>query len=333
MMLGLEFALCAIIILFAGSKASRYGELIGNKTGFSSSFAGLVLLSVVSALSQLVASLSAVVVHNLPDMAVSALMGSSMFNMMVIGLLDLVAKEKPMSSRVQRGHILSAGFGIVLTGMVAVDILFNDHLPVISVLSSMDPITLSFVPIYLLAMKVTLKFEAKNKQAQTAEEQAIEASCSLKKAIAFFVLCAVAIIGASWYLPDLAEQIAKSTGWGENFIGSSFIAIATCLPELSVAVSSARRGAFDMAVASLLGANLCYIVIIAITDFCYPAHPILHNIAVVNTLSALTAMISMAIVVIALTYRPEKKLRFIAADSAALILVYVLANVLLFQAH
>ena len=85
-----------------------------------------------------------------------------------------------------------------------------------------------------------------------------------------------------------------------------------------------------MAVASLLGANLCYIVILAITDFCYLKEPLLRHVSQANTLTAVSAMISMAIVVIALTYRSDKKLLFIAGDAIALILIYVLANTLLF---
>ena len=88
-----------------------------------------------------------------------------------------------------------------------------------------------------------------------------------------------------------------------------------------------------MAVASLLGSNLCYMVILAITDFCYLKEPLLRHVAVTDTLCALSAMISMGIVVIALTYRPKKKYVFIAGDAVALILVYIMANVLLFIAR
>ena len=123
------------------------------------------------------------------------------------------------------------------------------------------------------------------------------------------------------------------TGWGESFIGSSFIAITTSLPELVVSASAARRGSFDMAVANLLGSNLFNVVILSITDFCYIKAPLLRVVSQANTLIALTAMISMAIVVVGLTYRPEKKLWILSGDAIALILVYLLANILLFVAH
>jgi cation:H+ antiporter len=334
MTIWLQFGTCAAVILFAGSWLSHYGELIAEKSGLSKSSVGLILLAITTSLSQLVMSISSVVLHDLPNMAVSALIGSCMFNMMVIGLLDLLSLKKPVSRLVHKGHILSVGFGIVLVGLAAVDILFGKHLPVFTVIRSMDPITMAFVPIYALAIWLAFNFE-KSRLKEYGQEQLKPKSRqqSWPKLIIFFLLCAIGIICASIYLPAAAEHIAKLTGWGESFIGSSFIAVVVCLPELTVSVSAARRGSFDMAVASLLGGNLCCIAILAITDFCYMKGPLLHHVSQMNVLAALSAIISMGIVVIALTYRSEKKFFFIAGDAVALILVYVFANALLFIAR
>lgn len=333
-MIWLQLVICCAIILLAGSRLSRYGELIAEKSGLSKSLVGLVLLAIITSLSQLVASVSSVVLHDLPDVAVGALVGSCMFNMMLIGLLDLVSTERPVSSFVHVGHILSAGFGIILLGFVAIDITFGSRLPVFTWIHSMDPITIAFVPVYFFAMRLTFRFESK-RIVEYEEEQAKSEHVPMSwfRLIALFSLCAIAIVLASSELPAVAEGVAKMTGWGQSFIGTAFIAVATCLPELSVSVSAARRGSFDLAVASLLGSNLCYIVILAITDFCYWKAPLLRHVSSMNALTAMSAMISMAIVVIALTYRPAKKIVFIAGDAVALILIYILTNVLLFASH
>jgi len=334
MIVWLQFALCAAVIMYAGNKLSRYGELIADKSGLSKSSVGLILIAATTSLSQLVTSLSAVVLHDLPDMAVSALMGSCMFNMMLIGVLDMFSTKKPVSRRVHKGHILSVGFGIVLIGLAAVDMLFGKHLPVFTIMRSMDPITLAFVPVYILAIWLAFKFEiSRLKQYGQEQHESESGKHSWAKLIIFFLLCAIGIVLASIYLPEIAEKIAITTGWGASFIGSSLIAATMCLPELTVSTSAARRGSFDMAVASLLGSNLCCVAILAITDCCYIKGPLLHHVSEANTLAALSAIISMGIVVIALTYRSENKVFFIAVESMALILVYVFANVLLFIAR
>ena len=331
----LQFIFCAGLILFSGSQLSRQGDLIAEKTGLGRNWIGLVLLATVTSLPELITGISAVALHELPDMAVSGTLGSCMFNMIVIAGLDLLSKTAPVSRMVHQGHIISAGFGIILLGLSAVDILFGKHLPVLSWMNSIDPISLLFLAVYLLAMRVIYSYEQKRVQAFVGEfAEATQASRqSLFHTILFFVLHSLVIVVAACYLPEIGEQIAKMTGWGESFIGTSFIAITTSLPEVTVSVAAARMGAFDMAVANLLGSNLFNVAILAAIDFAYVKEPLLRNVLGLNALTALTAMISTAIVVIGLIYRSEKKISFLAADAIAILLVYITANVLLFVAH
>jgi cation:H+ antiporter len=264
-------------------------------------------------------------------MSVSALLGSLMFNMMLIGLLDLVSRQKPMSYIVHEGHILSASFGIALTGLVVVDILFGSHLPVLTFMHSMDPITIMIIPLYLVAMRITFQFEKTRLETAAVEHSDELARNSWFKLISIFAVAAAVIIGASYLLPELVNEIARQSGWSYSFMGSFFIAIATCLPEFSVATSAARRGAFDIAVASLLGSNLCYLVIVAITDFCYIKEPLLRHVSPINALPGISAIISSAIIIIGLTYKTEKKL-VIAADALVMLIIYGCTALLLFVA-
>jgi len=329
----IQFVLCSAVILFAGNKLSHFGDVIADRTGLGKRWMGLVLLATITSLPELLTSVSSVTLHDLPDMAVSSTIGSCMFNMVIIGILDFWSKNSPISKVVHEGHILSSGFGIVLMGFAAIDILFGKYLPIVTGANTSDPLSFVFIFVYLIAMRIIFTYEqSRLDQAIEAEVTSQEKAAPIAKEIALFSFYAIVIVAAACYLPDLGEKIGKITGWGESFIGTSFIAIATSLPELVVSISAARRASYDMAVASLLGSNLFNIVILAITDFCYHKAPLLRVVSVENTLSALTAMISMGIVVIALTYRAEKKFYFLAGDAAALILIYVLADALLFFA-
>src|SRR5579883_500250 len=159
MMIWIQFAICGALIFFAGSRLSHYGELIADKTGFSKNWVGSILLAVTASSSQLVASISAAVFNNLPDMAVGGLMGSCMFDMLIIGLLDLFSHKKPMAKMVHQGQIISAGFAIVLLALSAIDILFGKNLPAVRIFNLMDPFTLAFIPLYLIAMRLSFRYE------------------------------------------------------------------------------------------------------------------------------------------------------------------------------
>lgn len=308
----IQFAICAGVILIAGTQLSRHGDVIAEKTGLGGNWVGLVLLATVTSLPELITGISSVTLNDLPDMAVSGTLGSCMFNMMVIAALDMLSRRRPVSHMVHQGHMLSAGFGIVLIGFAAVDILFGKYLPILKDLHSIDPISLIYVVVYLIAMKLIYSYEqqrVKEFVGEVAEATNLEKN-SLARSVVIFVFNSLLIVAAACYLPGLGEEIGRMTGWGESFIGSSFIAITTSLPEITVSVAAARMGSFDMAVANLLGSNLFNVVILSAIDFCYLKGPLLRSVSQINTLTALTAMIAMGIVVIGLTYRsgltPEK---------------------------
>lgn len=54
------------------------------------------------------------------------------------------------------------------------------------------------------------------------------------------------MIGAAAYLPSLGERIAEVTGLGGTFVSTTFIALATTLPELVVSISALRIDAADL---------------------------------------------------------------------------------------
>lgn len=331
----IEFAICAGIILYSGSRLSIYGDVIAEKTGLAKGWIGLVLLATVTSLPELITSVSAVTLNDLPSMAVSGTIGSCMFNMMVIAILDVLSKHRPVSHMVHNGHLLSCGFGIVLLGLAAIDVGFGKYFPILTSINSIDPTSILFIVVYLLAMRLIYDYEKVrlNETAGELGDSVIGSPTTLKRAILFFALNSVVIVVAACFLPGLGEVIAKQTGWGESFIGSSLIAITTSLPEITVSVTAARMGSFDMAVANLLGSNLFNVAILAITDLCYLKAPLLRSVDPVNSSTAICAMMALAIVVIGLTYRSQKKFLFLAGDAIAICIVYLIANVILYLSN
>ncbi len=331
----IEFAICAGVILYAGNRLSIYGDAIAEKTGLGRNWIGLVLLATVTSLPELITGISSVTINDLPDMAVSGTIGSCMFNMMVIAFLDVLSKHRPVSHRVHQGHMISCGFGIILLGLVAIDIGFGKYFPIITALNSVDPMSILYVVIYLIAMRLIYDYE-KVRLPEFVEELAESTSTSnksLKKLCMMFIFNSILIVGAACYLPGIGEEIAKQTGLGQSFIGSSFIAITTSLPEITVSFAAARMGAFDMAVGNLLGSNLFNVAILSVTDLCYSKGPLLRSVSATNSATALCAIIALAIVVIGLTYRSEKKFLFLAGDGLAICVIYILSCTILFLAQ
>lgn len=328
----LQFIACAAVILVSGTYLSKYGDIIAEKTGLGRTWIGVVLIASVTSLPELVTGISSVALFALPDIAAGNILGACMLNLLMIPVLDFIGGSAPISSRVHQGHILTAGFAILMLAVVSVSALLGTSLPSIGWIGVNSFI---FIAIYLLAMRMVFFYE-KRRIAEFVKEMAEEVQyrhISKSKAYTMFGLNALVIIGAAIYLPHLGEEIAASTGLGETFVGSVFIALSTTLPELVVSVSALTIGAADMAVGNLFGSNVFNIFVLAIDDLFYTSGPLLARVSGNHLVSALCAIAALSIVIIGLTYRADKKPTFFAWDSLAILALYIFNLSVLYMAR
>ena len=102
--------------------------------------------------------------------------------------------------------------------------------------------------------------------------------------------------GADWLVPA-AAQIAGAAGVGEETIGAFVLGPGTSLPELATAVLAARRGAGELAMGSVIGANVVNLLgVLGVTALVTPIQTgasefdALAAAAVVAPLACLAAM-------------------------------------------
>jgi cation:H+ antiporter len=330
MVVWLQFAICAGIILISGTYLSKYGDIIAEKTGLGRTWIGVILMASVTSLPELVTGISSVALFDLPDIAAGNILGACMLNLLMIPVLDFIGGSAPLSTRVHQGHILTAGFGILMLGLVTLSTMLGTSLPSIGWIGVNSLILLA---IYVLAMRMVFSYE-KKRIAEFVKEIAEEVQyrhVSTSKAYTMFGVHALLIIGAAIYLPHLGDEIAARTGLGETFVGSVFIALSTTLPELVVSVSAIKIGAADMAVGNLFGSNVFNIFVLAIDDLFYTGGPLLAQVSRNHLVSSVSAMVALSIAVIGLTYRADKKPTFFAWDSLAILAVYVFTLSVLYR--
>ena len=112
----LQFAICAVLIGSAGYQLSRQGDAIAQHTGLSGSWIGLTLVASVTSLPELATGLTSVTIAQAPNLAVGNALGSCVLNLAFLVVIDLIHRKEPEWRRANRGHVLAAGFGVVLLG-------------------------------------------------------------------------------------------------------------------------------------------------------------------------------------------------------------------------
>ena len=330
MLLWLGFIVCTSVIVYSGTKLSKYGDIIAEKTGLGRAWIGLVLMASVTSLPELVTGISSVTFAGVPDIAVGDVIGSCVFNMFILAILDVIYRPMPISTKAHHGHILSAGFGIILLSIVGISLFLGKS---ISPLGWIGPYSLLFVIIYFIAIKLVFSYE-KRQIAAYMKEMAVELKYKdilTKTAIVNYSINALVVIIAATFLPKIGEGIAETTGLGQTFVGNFFIAISTSLPELVVSLSAVKIDAIDLAIGNLFGSNIFNIFILAIDDIFFTKGPLLSFVNPNHIISALSAIAMTTIAIVGLTYRAEKKPLLLAWDSIGILLIYLINLMLLYM--
>ena len=330
MVIWLQFIVCTALIVYSGSRLSMYGDVIAEKTGMGQTWIGVVLLASVTSLPELVTGISSVTVYDLPNIAVGDVLGSCMFNLVILAVLDIGRKQFPITSLAHQGQILTAAFGILLLGLTSICILAGDSVPVLGWIGIQSFFLLL---IYLVAMRVVFTYE-RRRIAEFLREVSEETRYShVTKSAAYrrFAFYALIIVGAATYLPRVADEIASITGLGGTFVGSILVALSTSLPEVVVSRAALKMGAVDLAFGNILGSNLFNLAILAIDDILYFQGPILSHISESHAITAIAAMTMTGIAIIALVYRSKKRIVFSSWDSLGVVTIYAITALILFM--
>lgn len=326
----LSLAVCLAVIGVAGVRLSRYGDIIAEKSGMSRGWVGLILLATVTSLPELVTGLSAVTVALAPDIAVGDILGSCVFNLLIIVVLDFLYRKESIYTRARQGNVLSAGYGIALIGFVGLNLLLyrDGTFPSIGHVGLYAPLILL---LYLLAMRSLYRYEQEQVSEYVEDRAELYPDTSLKQAVRGYVMAAMAVVAAGIWLPFIAKDLAVVMAWEQSFVGTLFVAAITSAPELVVTVAALRMGAVDLAIGNLFGSNLFNIAILAIDDFAYLPGPLLADVSLTHATSAFSAMMMSGLAVVGLVLRPQSRVfRTVNWISLLLLVIYLLNTLFLY---
>jgi cation:H+ antiporter len=325
-----EFFACAALIGIAGTKLVRYGGVVGAKTGLSGTWVGLVLIGVVTSLPELITGVSAVTVAGAPDIAVGDALGSCVFNLLLFVLLDLLHRRGSIYDIAGSGHVLAASFGLALIAVAGASIVLGslDHVLAVGPIGIYVPVLLAG---YALGMRTTFRYERRERQEVAADVVVRHPEITLRRAAVGYAVAATVVVIAGAWLPFVGARIAETTGWGDSFVGTLFVAFATSIPEIAVSLSAIRAGSVDMAIGNLLGSNIFDMAILALDDIAFTDGALLAHVSPLHATTALAAILMTGIVSAALVYRaPRGRTGAMTLANALLVAVYVINSYVLF---
>ncbi len=331
-MIWLEFVLCAGLLIWAATLLSKYGDVLADKTGLGRAWVGAILIAGITSLPELASGISAVAWLKAPNLAAGSIIGSCLFNLALIAMMDLAYQPGRILSKAHDGHILSAGLGILLLGMVAMGVLIGSQynsvgLPGFSLLSMLILVIYFFGGRMISTIEQARQTEVLEKEAEAGDY----AHISARKAYLVFIFSALAVVGLGIWLASIGDRISATTGLSRSFVGNLFLATSTSLPEIAASLAAIRIGAIDMAIANVLGSNLFNIAILATYDIADGRANFWAALTDANGFAAVITMMMTGVVIVSLMYRVSPKTPYrISWDGIALSVMYLGSIVMLY---
>jgi cation:H+ antiporter len=320
------FLLSAAVLVRAGSSLAGYADQIAERMRMSRLFVGTLMLAFATSLPELVTDITAARA-GAPDLAAGDLFGSSMANMAILAVIDLLYRGKVWPS-VELGHARVAAVGIALTTIAALSIFTTSTLRIGWV--GLAPILIA--AIYVVSIAWFRRMPQLARPGLALPENPIQkptgwsakaSRMSLSALWVRFGTSALLILLTAPITTLSVKAIADSTGLAQTFLGAALLAVTTSLPELIASIASVRIGAYDMAVGNLFGSNVANMSVLLFADIAYTDGPILAAVSQGQLVSALGAILLMSVAVAAIVGESERTyIRKLEPDAIVLLIIY-----------
>jgi cation:H+ antiporter len=334
----LIFVGAASAVWVAGIRLSDITEILSSRFGLGEALGGLILLAIVTNLPEIAITASASLSHNI-GVAVGNILGGVAIQTVVLVILDAFG--------VRGGHPLTyraASLVLVLEGALVIAVLtvavMGSQLPPSLIVWRVEPEALLIAAMWVVGLLLLnrarsglpwqQKGDAPNGQegprghSKLKKDQEVQnKGVSTARATAVFSVAAVITLVGGVVLEESGDAIAGKIGMSGVLFGSTFLAAATALPELSTGLTSVRLGDYKLAVSDIFGGNAFLPVLFLMASLLSGGAvlPRAHDTDIY--LTGLGILLT-AVYLWGLIFRPRRRVLRMGIDSLAVLALYLL---------
>ena len=180
-------------------------------------------------------------------LAVSNVIGSNLFNMLLIIGLCALLKELEMEKKVLNKDL---PFLVVITIILSAFVIIGWNI------SNIEGIILLLIIIGYVAYLVY--DSRKSKDANIVEKPKM----GLLRSIIYIVGGLIGIVIGADFVVDSASYIAMAFGMSETLVGLTIVAIGTSLPELVTSLTALKKGETELIIGNVIGSNIFNILFV-----------------------------------------------------------------------
>ncbi len=250
--MNLFFLFIGLALLVFGAEIVVRGSVsLGKKLNVSLFAIGIVIVAGGTSLPELASAINAVL-NNHTDLAVGAVIGSNIANLILI--MAATSFFAPID-KINQNQINQAWMNIALALMLILMSFF------------LIPFNLYFGLLAVLVLIIIMFFQVK-KGVVDVSDVSEKSDYSTLVSIIFIILGIFLLVYGSDLFVNSAIEIANILKIPEAIIGISLVAFGTSLPELAVGILSAIKRKVDFALGNVLGSNIYNVLgVLGISSF------------------------------------------------------------------
>ena len=292
-----------VLVLWGADRLTEGASSLARRMSVPEIVIGLTIVAAGTSAPELFVSMVSAL-KDTPDMAVGNVVGSNIFNtLLIVGCSAMVAPMVIAKSTVRK----DIPFAVAASVLLIVILSGNE-------ISRMDGLLLlaGFAAFMIYTFRVTMK------AGERITAAAPSVSLSVWKSILYVLGGLGGLVFGSDLFVDSASEVARQLDISEGVIGLTIVAGGTSMPELATSVVAARKGRSAMAIGNVIGSNVFNILLIlGVTAAISPMQ--IQGITAVD----LTVMLASILMVWGFSYTKYTVARWEGAVLASLFLIYM----------
>jgi cation:H+ antiporter len=328
----LVFVVAAGAVWIAGIHLSNTTDVLDHRLGFGEAIGGLVILSLATNLPEIAITVSAALSHDL-GIAIGNILGGIAIQTVVLVVLDAVGLGA-ISALTYRAASLVLVLECGLVVAVLVVTIGGTQLPAQLTKGRVEPASLLIVGIWLAGLFLLQRAQrglpwheggvapdGQQEPMRHSKAKRSDAAPSTKRTATVFAISAMVTLAGGVALEQSGERIAGHLNMTGVLFGSTFLAAATALPEISTGLQAVRMGDYQLAMSDIFGGNAFLPVLFLVASVISGSAvlPLAQDTDIY--LTALGALLTI-VYVYGLIFRPRRMVLRMGLDSVTVLALY-----------
>jgi cation:H+ antiporter len=251
----------AALLWLSCSRLEESTHQLAQHYGIPDAVKGSVLLAIASSMPELVTALLASHVHNDFELGVSAIIGSAIFNILVIPAFSVYARGRPLKAnrdlvyREAQFYLVSVA---VLMLILSLSVIYGGIPPTVladgkRIFTGEFTRFLAFFPLALYGLYLYIQFEEVKRQ---RDDHPRQDGINALKEWSILAGCIVLILIGVESLLRVAITLGELLQTPTFLWGMTIVAVATSVPDTFVSVRASVMGRTESSVSNVLGSNV-----------------------------------------------------------------------------